>query len=410
MLTLEEARAAVLERVLCLPRELVALDAAAGRALAADVCSAVDHPAFDNSAMDGYAVRWSDVERVGAGAPIRLPVAMDIPAGADPGPLPLGHAARIMTGAKVPNGADTVIMREDTDETDPGAVVVRSVPDRGSGGNVRWMGDNLRAGVVALPAGTPIDAGAINLLATLGQTHIEVHRKPRVAVVSTGDELVPVGTRPGPGQIVNSNSHMLAALIRNGGGVPVVLPIARDTLEHTRTVLHEALAVADMVVTIGGVSVGDFDVVKPAMEELCESLTFWKVRMKPGKPLAFGVTRAGGLPLLGLPGHPVSSFVSFWQFVWPAMRKMLGMQSLTLPTVEACTTAAIHSPAERLDLQRGRLVHSLVSSTLCFEPHPRQGSDNPMSLVGIDGLARVPVGCSLLEPGARVVVERLPMY
>ncbi|MEL6178330.1 MAG: gephyrin-like molybdotransferase Glp [Myxococcota bacterium] len=405
MLSVDEARATILDTVQVGRTELLALMQASGRVLAEPVRSTLDHPPFDNSAMDGYAVRWDEVCLATPTSPVTMPVAMDIPAGSYPEPLPLGHVARIMTGAPMPEGADTVVVREDTDESDRAQILISGLP-AGAGAHIRRRGENLAEGAQVLDRGTLLGAGEVGLLAILGKAMIPVIRRPKVAIISTGDELVNLGEQPGPGQIVNSSGPMLAAMVADAGGEPWLLPIARDTYEATQHCFRQALDGADLVISIGGVSVGDFDVVKQVLEELCDGLSFWKIRMKPGKPLAFGRGPAG-TPLVGLPGNPVSSWVSFLQFVRPALRKMLGLESWVLPTVQATLMGPVRSPASRLDLQRGQLAWASTGAEVpfVFTPHPNQGSGNPTSLLSVGGLARIPVGCSQLDVGAVVTVE-----
>ncbi len=408
MLTVDEAREAILKTLSTLPAERVMLTEALGRVLAEPLLAPDDHPAFDNSAMDGYAVRWAEVAHVAEGRPASLPVCAHIPAGASPDPMPPGAAARIMTGAQMPAGADTVVMREDTDDgaMEENRVQIRALPDHGCGSHVRLRGVNVKAGQEALGAGSMIGGGEIGLLATFGRPVVSVVRRPVVAIIATGDELVEVGQVPGPGQIVNASGWMLSALVAQAGGIPRLTPVARDAVDETRARFVEALSRADLVVSIGGVSVGDFDVVKEVMEELCASLTFWRVKMKPGKPLAFGVDRSG-VPLIGLPGNPASAFVSFFQFVRPAMRRALGLSEVTLPVVVARASARMRSTPERLDFQRGRLTADGAGGWF-FEPASDQGSGNPRSMVGVTGLARIPVGCGGLDAGELVEVEVLP--
>lgn len=404
MLTVTQARERVLKGIERLGVERVSLAGALGRSLAETVRSPIDHPLFNNSAVDGYAVRWAEVEAASEGEPVALGVSQDIPAGSQPVDLQPGTAARVMTGGMVPFGADTVIMREDTEERGETVAIV-NLPAGGRGSHLRERGENIARDSVVLEAGHCIKAGEIGLLAAFGRSFVRVVRRPVVAVVSTGDELVEIDQTPGPGQIVNSSSHMLAALITEAGGLPMVMPIASDTVESTREVLTMAMAAADLVVTIGGVSVGDYDVVKDVMGELCGSLDFWRVRMKPGKPLAFGVSTSG-VPLIGVPGNPVSSFVSFYQFVRPALRKAQGLADLTLPSVRAQLATAVTSKCTRLDFLRGRL--RIGPGGLFFVPHAGQGSGNPMSAVDVNALAQIPIEVTALAVGDEVTVELLP--
>ncbi len=223
--------------------------------------------------------------------------------------------------------------------------------------------------------------------------------------MSTGDELVEIYQTAKPGQIVNSSSYALAALVELAGGEPWVLPIARDEHDDTLRRFQEAIAGSDLVLSIGGVSVGDYDVVKHVMAEVCGDLDFWKVRVKPGKPLAFGLAESG-TPLIGLPGNPVSSYVTFFTFVWPAIRKMMGASRLFLPEIRAKLANDLRSTPTRLDMQRGRLQST--GGELVFEAHGHQGSGNPMSMVGMDGMAKIPVGVSSMEAGEGVDVVILP--
>ncbi|MCA9564523.1 MAG: molybdopterin molybdotransferase MoeA, partial [Myxococcales bacterium] len=382
----------------------VLLSDARGLVLAAPVTAPSSSPPFSNSAMDGYAVRWADVQETSKSNPVHLPVAFVIAAGdGEKRSLKPGSAARIMTGAPMPEGADTVVMREDTQESDD-EVTFLSVPEA-KGANVRREGAYFTVGQPLFKAGHQITAGSIGVLASLNLCEVTTFRRPRVAIISTGDELVPLGRPAGAGQIVNSSSFMLRALVEDCGAEAVVMPIARDTVESCRSVFDEALATADAVVSLGGVSVGDFDVVKTVMAEVCAGLDFWQVKMKPGKPLAFGL--ANGKPLFGLPGNPVSSFVCFLQFVRPALRKMAGASApYTLETVSARLSKDVRSPEWRADYQRGVLSGS--DGEWSFEPFADQSSGNLVSLAVCNGLAVVPDGVGALRAGDPVAVERIP--
>jgi molybdopterin molybdotransferase len=400
-LQVQDAQARILAQTIPAGVDRVVLDASLGLALGQPLDSPFDLPAFDNSAMDGYAFRWQD-----ASAGARLPIAFEAAAGSDPPELPPGTAARIFTGGRVPVGADTVIMREDT-EVDGEIVRLVALPLAGQGAHIRLQGTYVAKGQRLLEAGVRLGSAELSLLATCNKATIPVRPRPRVAVLSTGDELVPLGAALGPGQIVNSNAHMLTALIREAGGVPIPLPIVRDDMDATREAFEDAIGVADLVVSMGGVSVGDRDLVKPVMDELCDELDFWKVQLKPGKPLAFGVAREG-TPLIGLPGNPVSSWVGFWQFVRPAIRKLLGCTSLYLPRRTLVLDRDMRSTPKRLDLVRGRLVQSVGSSQTRFCPLADQSSGNPMSIVGADALGLIPIGVSQMAAGDEIVVELLP--
>ena len=324
MLSVTEAVARILQDITPLADEAVTLRDALGRVLAHDVISPITLPHWTNSAMDGYAVRANDVLGASEAHPIELPVLETIAAGAFAtrvlGP---GQATRIMTGAPLPEGADTVVRVEDTDA---GIERVRIMKDRDAGKNTRLRGEDLHEGAVALPRGTPIAAAQVGILASIGQATARVHRRPRVAILGSGDELVDLErfeeVRAGR-KIVSSNSYTLDALVRTAGGEPVGFGHAADTLEAMRTLLEEAVAAKpDLIVTSAGVSVGEFDHTRSALDAMGAEMGFWKVRMRPGAPLGFGLI--SGIPWIGLPGNPVSAMVTFELFVRPVIRRMLG--------------------------------------------------------------------------------------
>jgi molybdopterin molybdotransferase len=324
MLSVAEAVARILERIGALDEETVALRDALGRVLADDVISPITLPHWTNSAMDGYAVRASDVTGASEDAPVALPVIETIAAGAFPTrALGAGQATRIMTGAPLPEGADTVVRVEDTDG---GLERVLILKDRDAGKNTRQRGEDLHEGSVALPRGIPIGAAQVGILASVGHASVRVHRRPRVAILGSGDELVDIDrfdeVRAGR-RIVSSNSYTLDALVRTAGGEPVGFGHAGDTLDAMRALLEQAVAVRpDLIVTSAGVSVGEFDHTRAALEAMGAEMGFWKVRMRPGAPLGFGMI--AGIPWIGLPGNPVSAMVTFELFVRPAVRRMLG--------------------------------------------------------------------------------------
>ncbi|MHB1135832.1 MAG: molybdopterin molybdotransferase MoeA [Coriobacteriia bacterium] len=358
MISVEEAQEQVLSRIVVLDAERVTLLESLGRVLAADVVSDIDVSPFDNSAMDGYAVRFADVRDASETAPVTLQVVDHIPAGVQPeisvGP---GQASRIMTGAPVPAGADAVVMVERTrvgsnDGSTGGTVEILRPATPGE--NIRSRGEEVREGESVLLAGETVGPAAIGLAASVGHDTLLVRRRPRVAIVSTGDELVEVTVKPGPGKIRNSNSHSLAAQVLQAGGDPYVLGIARDTEEETRALLERAPEF-DLMVTTGGVSMGDFDVVKKVLEEMGK-LDFWKVAMRPGAPQTFGTI--GGTPFFGLPGNPTSTMVGFEMFVRPAIRKMAGFTALARPRVVATLAHDTKKKSDRRYFLRGRLTRS----------------------------------------------------
>ncbi|MDR7268246.1 molybdopterin molybdotransferase [Pelomonas saccharophila] len=297
-------------------RETLATSAAIGRVLAADLVSPVDVPPADNSAMDGYALRAADLGR-------SLPVTQRIPAGSVPVPLPPGEAARIFTGAQVPLGADTVVMQEYTELVGNQVSVTQPIT---AGANVRLRGEDVRAGAVVLPAGTRLDAVAVGLAATAGAAELTVTCRPRVALFSTGDELVMPGEPLPPGAIYNSNRFTLRALVEGLGCEVIDLGIVPDQLDATRAALREAAAKADVILTSGGVSVGEEDHLRPAVQAEGQ-LDLWAIAIKPGKPFAYG--RVGQAHFIGLPGNPVSSLVTFLVLVRPFLLKLQGAARVT---------------------------------------------------------------------------------
>ena len=321
-LTATEAAARILAEVRRQPALRVPLDDALGSVLAESVVSPVDIPAWTNSAMDGYAVRGAEVRGATQAVPKRLRVVEAIPAGKFPtrvlGP---GECARIFTGAPLPQGADSVIRQEDTDL---GGETVAIYKDRDIGVNFRLAGEDIRAGSVVLEAGSQLGPAQLGVLASIAVAHPVVYRRPRVALLGSGDEIAdldqPDEILSGK-KIASSNTHTLLALVRQAGGEPVNLGVARDTPESLRQHLRLALD-CDLLITTAGISVGEHDFVKPVLEELGATLLFWKLRMRPGAPVGFG--KIGDLPWIGLPGNPVSTMVTFELFCRPAIRVMMG--------------------------------------------------------------------------------------
>lgn len=317
-----EAALRILADVRAQPHLRVPLDDALGSVLADDVASPLDIPAWTNSAMDGYATRAADVRGASDAAPVRLRVVEEIPAGHFPtraiGP---GECARIFTGAPLPEGSDGVVRQEDTDE---GKEVVTILKDRDAGANLRHVGEDVRRGTVVLRRGAALGPAELGVLASLAVAHPMVHRRPRVAIMGSGDEIVDVDQPEeilSGRKIASSNTHTLIALVRLAGGEPVNLGVARDTRESFREHLAAARE-ADLLVTTAGISVGEHDYVRPVLEEMGASQKFWKLRMRPGAPVGFGLL--GDVPWIGLPGNPVSTMVTFELFVRPAIRRMCG--------------------------------------------------------------------------------------
>jgi len=362
-MTVEEALQLVLGLVAPLPAEKIALLDALGRVLAEDAASDIDVAPFDNSAMDGFAVRAADLAGASEAAPVALDVIAHIAAGDDPAGIEVaaGQAARIMTGAPVPAGADSVVMVERTRVLDGDGGIGSRVGfeiEPALGEHIRRRGEEVRAGDVVLHAGEVLGPAAIGLLASTGHDVVAVHRRPRVAVISTGSELVEVAEKPGPGKIRNSNSYSIAAQVLSAGGVPVRYPIVLDDLDATREAFELAARECDFIATSGGVSVGDFDYVKPVLEEIGE-LTFCKVKMRPGNPQTLGTI--GGVPFFGLPGNPTSTFVGFEIFVRPALRVMQGHSAITRPHTMARLSHDVKKKQDRRYYLRGRVERDPVA-------------------------------------------------
>jgi molybdopterin molybdotransferase len=402
VLTPAEARArilAALSDVAPLPPERVPLAAALGRALADDLVAELDLPAFDVSTMDGYALRASDAPRAGG----RLPVAFEVFAGAPaPGPLPAGSCCRIFTGAPLPDGADAVEQQEEVRRAGRAAVLRRPAV---RGRFIRRRGSDVAAGRVAVLAGAVLDPGTIALAAGLGRAELLVRRRPRLVILPTGDELVPVGRVPRPGQIVETNGHALAAAAREAGAEPLLLPTARDDVDALRRALGAARG-ADALVTTGGVSVGARDLVRATLAAAGARLDFWRVALRPGKPFAFG--RWGDTAVFGVPGNPVSALVTFELFVRPALRALAGLPGDGRLRAEVRLATAQEKPRELEVYLRARL--RVVRGELVADPLRSQSSGDLTSAAGLDALAVLPAGRARLARGARVeaIVLRPP--
>jgi molybdopterin molybdotransferase len=395
---------AALERILSYFSPLPAVDVplvdALGMVLAEDVVSGVNVPPFRNSAMDGYAVRSEDTRT----APVELCVVDVVPAGSVPRrPVGAGEAIRIMTGAPLPDGADAVVRFEETDEAQRTAradvthIGVARAIERGE--NVREPGEDIRLGEVVLRARTRLRPAEIGVLASLNRAVVRVHRRPRVAILSTGDEVIDLGPELQPGQIRNSNSYTIAALVRQAGGEPAILGVARDTTADLRTALERA-GDPDFFVTSGGVSLGDYDMVKDVLR-VQGAIDIWQVRMKPGKPLAFGTI--GSTPLLGLPGNPVAALVSFEQFGRPAILKLLGRGTYRMLEVPATLTERLTNAGRRRHYVRGLLARHADGYVVCSTGD--QGAAVLMAAVRGNCFIVVPESSGIVEAGTTVTVQ-----
>lgn len=392
MTTFREARSIILSSVHPLTPELVPLTDAVGRVVARDLSAPFPLPSCDNSAMDGYAVRSADC--TGAS----LPVTGTLYAGAsDPPPLEPGTAVKIMTGAPLPLGADTVVPWEETEEK---GGTVRLLKPVEKGQHVRLRGEDVREGDVVVPRGTILRPPHVGLLASCGITLIPLHRPPTVAIVSTGDELIDLGEPPLPGKIVNSNMISLAAAVRQAGGIPVMIGIARDTPDDTREKIASALS-CDMVVTSAGISAGERDLVRDVLIEFGARLVFWKVEIKPGHPFAFSLRDRQ--PIFSLPGNPVSTLVTFETLVKPAIRKMLGDPRPIPPLVTAQLRDEIRKKPGRLHFVRVTLMRG-DDGTLYASSAGSQQTGISVTLARADGLAFVAEDETRLPQGAGVPV------
>jgi molybdopterin molybdotransferase len=391
MLQVEDAQSRVMAEIARGAVEIVDFADAHGRVLREEIAATYDMPPADNSAMDGYAVRASDL-------PGRLPVSGDIPAGHPSAhPLPPGTAMRIMTGAFVPEGADTVVQVE---LTDGGTDVVTIHEALKVGTNLRRRGSDMRAGDVVLRAGTRIGPAELAVLAAVQKTSVRVGRRPTVAILSTGDELVEIGGALAPGKIVNTNGPLLAALVRDAGGIPRNLGIVRDTRDATIAAFESALE-SDFVLSSGGVSVGAFDFVKEALDAIGAETKFWRVAMKPGKPVVLSTWR--DRVIFGLPGNPVSCFVAFHLFVRPALRKYAGEEGgLFPPRILMRTAAPMKSSGERRVYVR--VAVDAFDGELIARPLTSQGSGSLTSMLGANGLAVIEAGTTRVEEGERMPV------
>jgi molybdopterin molybdotransferase len=377
LLPVPDALARVLEGAEPLPVERVPLAEAEGRVLAADLTARRTQPPDDVSAMDGYAVHGEDA----AAAPVRLTLIGEVAAGRPfAGPVGRGETARIFTGGVLPPGTDTVVIQENT-AREGDTVVVKTPAARGR--NVRAAGLDFRQGDVRLRQGRRLTGRDVSLAAAMNHPTLPVHRRPKVAVVATGDELVPPGTEPGPGQIVHSNAFTMAAVARREGAEVIDLGILPDRLEETIAGFRRARDLgADVLVTAGGASVGDYDLVQPALAAEGVTLSFWKIAMRPGKPMMFGLLQ--GMRVLGLPGNPVSAYVCSVLFVAPLIRKLTGRSDLTLATEQGVLGRDLPENDEREEYMRATLA--LRDRTWVATPFPNQDSSMLVPLAAADCL------------------------
>ncbi|HXV72644.1 MAG TPA: gephyrin-like molybdotransferase Glp [Acidimicrobiia bacterium] len=395
MRSIGEVRRQILSTVRANPAEKVALGQAIGRVLAEPVIAPHDVPSFANSAMDGFAVRAADVSSPGA----VLEIVEDVAAGQTASKtVGEGQAIKIMTGAPMPDGADTVVRVEDTEE-ESGKVTIATASAQGT--SVRPPGGDVAAGATVFPSGVRLTEPHIGVLATIGVVSPVVARKPRVAVMSTGDELVPADTGTlEPGMIRDSNRPMLLELVTAAGAEPVDMGRIPDDADALRAALGEAAATTDAIVTSGGVSMGEFDVTKLVLRDEAD-VEFFPVAMKPGKPQGFGTV--GGRPFFGLPGNPVSVLVSFEQFVRPALLSMQGASALLRPRVMAVAGETLRSDPAKEEFIRVRFEDSSMPPKVV--PTGGQGSHVLSGAANADGFAVLPVGVDGVDEGQPVILE-----
>lgn len=383
MISFEEARECILEKVPQLQHERVFLSEALNRVLAEDVHAHRDQPPWDNTAVDGFAVQAEDTKGASEGSPKVLSVVETVPAGKMPTiSISAGTAARIMTGAPMPDGADAVVMVEDAEQSGDKVEIRLAVE---TGDNVRLKGEDVTAGDVVLAQGTTLKAAHIGMLASLRRSQVRVSRKPVVGILSTGDEIAELDEPMSVETIPNVNSHAIAAQVVEAGGTPLLLGIAKDTPEAVRDGIREGLS-TDVLIISGGVSMGDFDFVKDVMSELGGGLDFWKVKIKPARPLAFGTI--SDVPVFGLPGNPVSSMVSFELFVRPFLRSAMKHQRIERPVIQAQLSETVRKKPGRRFFLRG-VLEKTPNGLTCRTTGP-QGSGMLTSMVLADGLIDLP--------------------
>jgi len=400
--SLTTAQQIVLDAANVLGCEKVGLLEALGRVLGEDIIASRANPPWDNSAMDGFAVRWADIHSEHAISKIpELKIVEDVAAGAvatkSVGP---GEAIRIMTGAPMPAGADTVVRVE---YTEPSEATVRiMMPEYGQSANIRPKGEDVQEGDCIIAKGTQLRSGEIGMLAILAKSFVLVHQRPRVGILSTGDELADLDESFDENKIVNSNSYGIAAGVQEAGGIPVLLGIAKDNPDSLKEKIHQGLT-CDILVLSGGVSMGDYDFTKPVFAELGADMNFWKLAIRPGQPVAFG--KIQGKLAFGLPGNPVSSMVTFDQLVRPAMMKLGGHATWERPVVKAVFQEKFSKQTDRRHFLRGVLAYE--NGDLVVRTTGKQGSGILTSMVKANGFIDVPEEVEGLQPGDVVNVQLL---
>jgi len=400
MISVDEALDKILSRVLPLGFEKVSLLDALGRVIAEDIHARRNIPPLDNSAMDGYAVRSEDVRKASQDRPVRLAVIEDLPAGSIPTQtVEKGKAIRIMTGAPIPKGADAVVPVEVTKKEEDFVLIFNGA---GLGENIRESGEDVKQGDRVISKGDRVRPAEVGMLASVGRAFVSVYQIPLVAILCTGDELVDVDGDLDGVKIISSNSYTLAAQVKDCGAMPLQLGIAKDRKEEIGEKLHQGIR-ADVLISSAGVSMGDYDFVKDVMKQLGMEMIFWKVAMRPGQPLAFGTIREK--PVFGLPGNPVSSMISFEQFVRPSLLKMMGCRHIFRPVVEATLKEEIKKMVGRRYFVRGAV--SLERDQYVVTTTGEQGSGILRSMVKANGLIVIPEDREIVRAGEKVKVQLL---
>ena len=400
MITVAEALRQILTTINPLGLEKINLLNALGRVMGEDVAAGRNIPPKDNSAMDGYALRFEDTLGASPEHPVILEVIEDIPAGAVPRKsVAVGQASRIMTGAPIPEGADAVLRMEDTEKDGP---LVRIKAKVRCKQDIRMAGEDVQEGAVVIRRGSIVRPAEIGMLASLGRSFISVYQRPLVAVLATGNELVDIDENSSPWTIINSNSYSIAAQVMDLGALTMQMGIAKDEREDLAAKFQTALR-ADVVISSGGVSVGDYDLVKDIMKELGSKMQFWQVAMRPGRPLVYGTI--GNILLFGLPGNPVSSMISFEQFIRPALLKMMGHKKIFRKTVKAILKESIE---KRKGLTHFiRAIVSFTDGRYTASTTGEQGSGILKSMVMANGLIVASEDAELIKAGSEVLVQLL---
>lgn len=400
MVSVEEALKRILDSVSPLGLEKVSILDALGRVIGEDIYAGRAIPPKDHSAMDGYALRSVDTRGTSPGKPVILDVIEDIPAGAIPKRrIETGQAARIMTGAPLPEGADAILRMEDARKE---ADRVALLAEARKGQDIRRAGEDVRIGEKVISRGEIIRPAEVGMLASLGHSFIFIYQRPLVAIVATGDELTDIDEPPSPWKIVGSNSYSLAALVRECGGIPLQIGIAKDLREDLLARFRAAMR-ADLILSSGGVSAGDYDLVKEIMKEAGNRMQFWQVAMKPGRPLAFGFL--GDVPIVGLPGNPVATTVCFEQFIRPAILKMMGHVNLFRRTVRARLGEDIKGKKGTRHFIRARIQRD--GEDYVVVTTGKQGSRILKSMVRANGLIILPEEATVVRKGLTVTVQLL---